>query len=160
MIYNTGGWYSDFDVSCLKPYTFTESDTVIRYDEQHASISNICKFNKGDNILLDLYESTKKAVTKHNTTWVTPLEIFNKKIYEYGYDKYIVKDYLGNDNFTKFIKPLLTSSIIDINITGKYAIHWCRSALSTGNWSSGHYYDTANPFPGTILSLLYSKYSI
>ena len=160
MLYNIGDWYSDFDVACLKPYTFTENDTVIRSHEKYTSISNICKFKKNDEVLIDLYNTTKNHVTENNAQWDTPLDIFNKTIHKYGYEKYIVKEYLGTDNFNKTINPLIAGSIIDVDLTNTYAIHWCRSAITTGNWSSCHYYDTDNPFPGTVLNYLYSKYNI
>ena len=96
----------------------------------------------------------------HNEKWDLPLEIFDNEITAHGYERFVVKDYFGDDNFDKSIRPLLTDSVSKIDILNRYAIHWCRSAITTGKWSYSHLYDINNPHPGTYLSLLYNKYSL
>lgn len=155
-----GNWYSDFDVTCLKPFTFTDSDTVIRSHYKYSGISNICKFKKDDDILKSLYTLTRYSVYKDNKEWDLPLRIFDETIKKYQYEKYIVKDYLCDDNFNRCIKPLLIDSISKVDLSGRYAIHWCRSAITSGNWSTTHCYDVNNPYPGTYLNMLYSKYNL
>ena len=160
IVYNTGGWYSDFDVTCLKPYNFTENHTVIRYHPVHKSISNICKFQKNDEILTELHDTTKRLINECNNIWTAPLTIFSDIISKYGYDDYVVAGVLGEDDYDKSIKPLLTKNLRSIDISNQYAIHWCRSAITTGNWSVDHICDINNPFPGTYLSFLYTKHGV
>jgi len=159
LLYKVGGWYADFDTVCLKPFVF-DDDVVLRYHYKYNAIANICKFNKQDSVLHELYNVTKTKVRADNTNWCLPLEIFRDVISERGYGKYITKGVFNDDNIEENIMPFLTNSVRDVDTTDLYAIHWCRSAISSGAWSCSHYYDTNNPLPGTYLSMLYDQYDI
>lgn len=162
LLYMVGGWYSDFDVTCLKSFRSIDTpSTIIRPHETFGAASNICKFKRGDSILLDLYETTLKEVNADNCKWTKPLDIFRYKITEYSYNQYIIDDILlGKDSMVTDIQPLLNNDFLNVDVTNRYAIHWCKSAIKSGNWCSSHYYNIDDPFPGTLLSYLYTKYSI
>jgi hypothetical protein len=162
LLYDVGGWYSDFDVTCLNSFDiYDHEDTVLRPHYKYGAISNICKFKQGDAILKVLYDTTVSEIHNNNNNWCKPLEIFDKVIKDNKYQRFVVdKGIFGNDNFNESTHHLLNSSMRDVDISGMLAIHWCRSAITTGQWSSSQYYDTDNPAPGTLLSLLYTKYGL
>jgi len=159
LLYKVGGWYADFDTVCLKPFNFN-NEIIIRHHYKYNAIANICKFTKQNSVLHELYSITKTKVRANNANWCLPLEIFRDVISDSDYNKYIIKTVFNDDNMEKNIMPFLTKSIRDVDTSNLYAIHWCRSAIVTGAWSSGHYYDINTPLPGTYLSLLYSQYDI
>lgn len=159
LLSQVGGWYVDFDTVCLKPFDFKE-DTVIRKHYKYDAISNICKFQKNDKILNELYAETRAAISESNTDWCLPLRIFRDVIYRHDYNRYVLAGVFNDDSINDHILPFIQKSIVSIDVTKLYAIHWCRSALTTGSWSSSHYCDINNPIPGTYLALLYRMYDI
>lgn len=160
LLHKVGEWYVDFDVTCLQSFQSLEvQTTIIRPHSTYGCISNICRFQKGDNTLLQLREQTEQLVSDQNNDWCKPLQIFSDVVSKVGYSQYITAvNNFGTDDFTE-VSSLLNGSILSTTIQQQYAIHWCRSALTSGKWSASHFYDINNPHPGTHLSLLYRQFS-
>lgn len=163
LLYNMGGWYFDMDCICLKDFAPLDArgDIITRSHLKHLCVSNMCKFPKGHPILRELYETTVNQVHASNSTWNLPLEIFQSILTNHSLLNTVAStSELGNDDYKRDIKPLLYDKVYKLDLSERYAVHLCASAVKTGNWSSSHFYDVETPLPGTLLSYLYNLYSI
>ena len=116
LLRKVGGWYFDFDTIALKPFSaeLIERETVIRPHFTYKAVCNICKFNKDNPVLDELYYETKKQVTERNNKWSLPIEIFYQIIEKNHLNSQIVdKSYFGDDNYN-FIRNILFQKNVKI----------------------------------------------
>lgn len=163
VLYKNGGWYFDFDTIMFRPIPeeLVLQDTVIRPHFGYTYASNICKFKKGDAILMELYKITKEKVNENNNEWGLPLKIFTDIIEKSDYKSFLIdKKYFSNDNFEDIFNFLLTKTL-NLRDTGDYVgIHACHTYLSSGLWKPEILYNFNNPPPLTKMHFLYKKYKL
>jgi len=155
-------WYVDMDVTCLNSFLELTEDIVLRPHKNTSVVANIIKIKGFNNILDEILEETKAKVTKNNDSWVLPLKIFKKHIFKNNLEKYIVPlNYFGNDDI-KQIDILLRSNIfLKPSSLPKFAIHWCNTAISSGNWYNGKFfYNKTNPVKFSMYEFLLKKHNI
>jgi len=149
LLYDKGGWYTDMDVTCLKPLNFREK-YVFRNHCEFLSVGNLIKCPKGNNMMLNNYQETKKLIDHNNEDWEKPIKILNKNIINFKLINYIKKDICNSDSFKK-IKKLLKQN----NIPKKYyVIHWCNEFFNM--YGINQY--NIKKYP--LLNKLYNKYDI
>lgn len=163
LLYRVGGWYLDFDITCLKNFNdtfFNKKEIVIKPHNKFSLISNTIKMPKGHNICKVLREETEQKINKDNNSYIRPLEIFKTVLYDHGVEQFTVSnEYFGNDDMKEIYSLLHSYSTSKKQLKNRYCIHWCRTAIKTGTWSVKVLYDLNNPLPDSFLSYLYFKYT-
>lgn len=128
-----GGWYVDMDVTCLKNFSELTDPVILRPSCYDKIVANVIKsdhheFNK---TVLDKY---REDVKKDNNCWVKPLDILTDCVNEFNLRSNVASpDLFGNDNMD-IITSYLTNNVYEVPTLPKYAIHWCNTACTTGNW--------------------------
>lgn len=161
VLFKIGGWYSDLDVVNFKNLTSISSyDIVLRPHIKYKVVSNICKFPKGYEPLLELKNLTIDRVKENNSDWSLPLKLFSNFVDENKLNAYILSPELLGDDNDKFIYYLLFDNYLNTkkSIENFFGIHWCKTAFSSGNWNARALYNFDNPKKMTLLDFLYYKY--
>lgn len=161
VLYKVGGWYSDMDVTNFKNLVSVSSyDIVIRPHIKFGAVSNICRFPKNYEPLIELKQQTLNMINKENDNWVLPLKLFFDFVVNNKLDCYVLKPELLGDDNDKFIHYLLFDSYVSTKTVTKdfYCIHWCKTAFSSGNWNARALYNFESPKTLTLLDFLYYKY--
>lgn len=79
VLYEYGGWWSDFDITCLQslpegePYIFRKHDVL-------PVVGNLLKVPPGSPLMLACYERTRQLIDADNRDWLLPVRILNEEI--------------------------------------------------------------------------------
>lgn len=119
LLFEEGGWWVDMDVSCLKPFDFSE-DYVFRTHHDFPVVGNMMKCPKGSELMRLCYEEAISQVNSENRDWNKPIEILNKNIEKLGLGKFVLT--LSNADSWLVVRKLI-NSVQPIPDTW-YAIHW------------------------------------
>ncbi|MBL0720319.1 hypothetical protein JI742_10510 [Piscinibacter sp. Jin2] len=98
LLHEVGGWWSDMDVTCLRPldidteYAFREHDVL-------PVVGNVMKAPKGSELMRHCHERAMACVDADNTNWLLPIEILNEGIRQFGLTKYIRRDFSNLDRW-------------------------------------------------------------
>lgn len=153
-----GGWYVDMDVCCLSNFSsIDESDIILRPHHKTTTVANIIKFPKSHNALTTLIEETEKRVCADNSRWILPVEIFGYHMQPL-LDKIAPTAWFGNDSPDQ-IEALITQNYFTSDLP-KYAVHWCRTAVTSGRWHKHHVLDVQNPPELSVLYNLYQQHTV
>lgn len=88
LLYDYGGWWSDMDVTCLRPLNF-DAPYVFRRHDVLSVVGNVMKCPKGSDLMQYCYETARMAVDADNTDWLKPIRILNEGIERYHLHQYI-----------------------------------------------------------------------
>lgn len=155
-------WYVDMDVTCLNSFLELTEDIVLRPHANACVVANIVKMRGVNCILDELIDETNTKVTKNNDSWVLPLKIFKKHIFKNNLEKYIVpSDYFGDDDIKQIDLLLRDNILLKPQLLPKFAIHWCNTAISSGNWYNGKFfYNKDRPAKFSTYEFLLKKHNI
>lgn len=160
LLYRVGGWYVDMDVTCLQSFSaLDDKEWVIRPHHKQGTVANIIKAPRGYSPLLQLAEQTQKLVTRDNTQWVTPLKLFNDFVTSQQLNCNIApREWFWDDNITDLER--LLQPYFQLTELPEYAIHWCNTAISTGQWHPHLRISKASPPPFSSLLKYYFEYDL
>jgi len=134
LLYEQGGCWVDMDVTCIKPFAFTEP-YFFRSHHSLALVGNILKAPKGSELMKRCYEEASLTVDENNTDWHKPIDILIRNVSLLGLDKYIVSNVSNTDEWHK-VAPLVKFSMkIPENW---YFVHWCNEVWRTNGFSKEH----------------------
>lgn len=88
LLYEYGGWWTDMDITCLRPLDFEEA-YVFRSHDVFPVVGNLMKCPKKSTLMLECFEQATEAVTEENTDWLLPIKILNDQIEQQHLSKYI-----------------------------------------------------------------------
>lgn len=124
LLYETGGWWVDTDVTCLKKFEIKE-DYFFRNHWLFPVVGNVMKCPKGSELMLRCYERAVIEVNENNNDWHKPIKILNEEIAKTGLMKYR-KLGLFNLDMQHTIEPYLNRNYsFPIDWIG---VHWINSA--------------------------------
>jgi hypothetical protein len=119
LLYEYGGWWTDMDVTCLKPLDFS-APYVFRTHHDLKVVGNIMKCPPKSELMLRCYDKAIAEVDADNCDWNKPIRILNDTIFELGLQQYIIE--ISNRDSWNDVRKL---------IAGKkqvpdhwYIIHW------------------------------------
>ncbi len=119
LLYEHGGWWTDMDVTCLRPLNF-DSPYVFRTHQDLPLVGNIMKCPPKSELMKVCFERALKEVTEENTDWHKPIKILADEVKRLNLEKYIFS--FTNDDCWYGIKELY---IRQVNIPESWhAIHW------------------------------------
>jgi mannosyltransferase OCH1-like enzyme len=134
LLYEFGGWWTDMDITCLKPLVF-EEEFVFRRNGQKGVVGNLMKCAPKSELMLYCYERAKQEVTAENKNWMLPISILNDGISKFKLNKNIT-EISNEDSWTLVSEYLIKDKIIPENW---YVFHWMneewrRVSLSKNNF--------------------------
>ena len=120
LLYDQGGWWVDMDVTCLKPFDFTEL-YFFRSHHELSVVGNVMKCPPHSELMRQCYEEAIASVDEHNTDWHKPIEILNKHIFQFNLQEFIKEGVSNQDQWDR------TSRFVRYGDTFPsewYFIHW------------------------------------
>lgn len=119
LLYEYGGWWTDMDVTCLKPLDF-EAPYVFRTHHDLKVVGNIMKCPPRSELMKRCYERAIAEVNADNWDWNKPIQILNNAIEELGLQRYIVE--MSNRDSWNDVRKLISRNV---TVPGHwYVIHW------------------------------------
>lgn len=120
LLYEKGGIWTDMDITCLKPYNFTQP-YFFRVHPILPVIGNLMKCPPKSQVMLDSYLEANEKCNQDTKEWLTTNKILNKHIEIHGFKKYIVPEISNMDNWHHLEKFLFNNGKIPEQW---YFIHW------------------------------------
>lgn len=119
LLYEYGGWWTDMDVTCLKPLNFIEP-YVFRTHHDFGVVGNLMKCPPKSELMRICYEEAILSVNSDNKDWNKPIAILNNNIEKLELQKYIHN--ISNPDSWNVIRKLIVSKqkIPDF----WFIIHW------------------------------------
>jgi len=119
LLYEHGGWWSDMDVTCLKPLDF---DTPYAFRPHHdiPVDGNIIKCPAGSTLMRYCYERALSEVDENNRDWHLPILILNEGLAKFGLSEYIY-DFANQESWFENLKMIVSTPPITDNWR---VIHW------------------------------------
>ena len=159
-----GGIWVDMDVTCLRPFDFT--DEYVFRPHRIGVVGSILKCPKGSRLMRDVYDETLSTVDAQSD-YLAPNRILTKHVEQAGLTASIVENISNPDHWMEYIRPLIEGrgAISD----EWYAIHWINEMWRTLDVDGGRYRgrdllgyvpDKDAPQPGSTLWELYRKHGL
>lgn len=126
LLFEHGGWWSDMDVTCLKPLDF-ECEYVFHDHWKLAAMANVFRCPPKSELMRRCYEAATREITAYNTAWHRGMEILDIELASLGLQRFIYPQICNRDDPTEIEAWLSTgqSRLSD----SWYFVHWC-NALS------------------------------
>lgn len=119
LLYEYGGWWTDMDITCLKPLNFVQ-DYVFRTHHELKLVGNLMKCPKKSELMAQCYKRATAEINEENKDWNKPIQILVDEVKNYKLENNIIE--LSNQDSWKLIIKLLKK---DYQIPSKwYVIHW------------------------------------
>lgn len=127
LLYETGGWWVDMDVTCLKKFDFSEEYFFRNHHELNV-VGNVMKCPPKSELMKRCFEQAIAQVNEENLDWHLPIKILNDNISNLHLSNHIHLNVSNDDRWEKVKEFLLQ----DINLPSNfYCIHWMNE-----NWRS------------------------
>jgi hypothetical protein len=149
LLYEYGGWWSDMDVTCLKPLDFP-APYVFRTHHDLKVVGNVMKCPPKSELMRRCYEKAVADVNAANRDWNKPIRILNDTIDELELQDYVVR--MSNRDSWNDVRRMITCNK---KIPGHwYVIHWVNEEWRRNGISKD--YSGKN----SVLHGLYEKYEV
>lgn len=149
LLYEHGGWWTDMDITCLKPLP-SVSDYLFRSNDNKGVVGNIIYCLPKSSLMLYCYDRATNEVTAQNKDWMLPIQILQEGILKFELSTYI-KDFCNADNWHIVCKYLAKDKEFD---TQWHVFHWMNE-----EWRRLHI--SKNSFlKNSTLAILATKYKI
>lgn len=164
VLYKHGGIWADMDVTCLRPFSFTEP--YLFRAHRVGVVGSVIKAPRGSEAMARAYELTE-AIANEDTPWLEPLRILTQVVNEYNLTRYVREDIANPDHWTQYIRPL--TERFQALPESWCAIHWMNEFFRTLKADNGKYKgaqlvgyapDKEAPRPGSVLHELYRAYGL
>jgi glycosyltransferase involved in cell wall biosynthesis len=164
LLHDQGGIWVDMDITCLRPFTFTEP--YIFRAHRLGAVGSIMKAPRGCPVMARAFEATA-AIAGEDTPWLEPLRILSRLIAAEGLQIYVRDDIANPDQWSEYIRPL--TETFRQPPEAWFAIHWMNEFFRTLNLSEGRFRgrriidytpDKEAPRPGSLLHELYRAYDL
>ena len=120
LLYERGGWWTDMDMTCLKPLNI-ESPYFFRSHHELFLVGNIMKAPKGCDLMALCYKEANETIDENNTDWHKPIEILNKHVCELQLEKFVYSGY-SNEDIWEEVQQYAKGKV---KIPDKYIVlHW------------------------------------
>jgi hypothetical protein len=136
VLYEKGGWYSDMDVTCLKPLS-QFGEYFFRTHGRLPVVGNIMKCPAKSELMLKCYEESKRTINDTTTDWHLGMKILARFIFELQLDKFILDDFCNVD---------ILSVVKDLTRNNSQApaswtfIHWMNTIFDRNSYHANSVY--------------------
>lgn len=131
LLYRHGGWWTDMDITCLKPLDFSD-DYVFREHDKVQAIGNLIKAPAHSELMKSTAEKIESSCDENTVDWLLPNKIFSANIVKLGLTGYIRKDISNRDIWPETQKFIFKARHIPKQW---YALHWMNEEWRTRNIS-------------------------
>lgn len=140
VLYEKGGWWSDLDITCLKPLDEIADDYFFRNHGVLSVVGNIMKVPPKSELMEKCFERAEKEVNEHQTDWHHAIRILCFYIELLGLSKYIHTDACNLDRYD-VIWPMMKKqrSLSTIPESWQF-IHWTNSVMDK-NYERGSIFE-------------------
>lgn len=83
-----GGWWTDMDITCLRPLNFPQPYVFRRHDVLPV-VGNLMKCPRGSELMRACYEEARMEIDAENRDWLKPIRILNHHLSRLGLEGYI-----------------------------------------------------------------------
>lgn len=146
VLYEHGGWWSDMDVTCLKPLSIHTTDYYFRFHGVLSVVGNIMKCPPRSELMRLCFERSDQEINETTKDWHQAIRILCYYIEFLGLSQYIRYDTCNLDIAHDFYRDYLDRpGSLDQIPEGYDFLHWMNSM---------------NPrcAQGSVLDLLFKKY--
>jgi hypothetical protein len=164
LLYEYGGYWTDMDVTCLKPFDFQEP--YLFRSHRLGAVGNVMKCPPHSKLMEMTYNRAVRAVSEDGD-WHFGNRALSKTVDELGLTRFIRNDISNEDKWSGHISQFIDH---DAPIPESfYLIHWLNECWRTLGASDGYYKgkkmvsdvpDKNHPKPFTTLANLYKKYCL
>lgn len=128
VLYEIGGWWSDMDVTCLKPLSLIETDYFFRFHGVLSVVGNIMKCPPKSELMRLCFDRAEKEVNEHQTDWHHAIRILCYYIEFLGLSQYIRSNACNLDRFdSSFMKLMQEPQELSTLPSEWYFLHWMNS---------------------------------
>ncbi len=120
LLYDKGGWWTDMDVTCLKPLNFSVP-YFFRKHHHLELVGNVMKAPVHSKLMLACYTEAAAEVNENNTDWHKPIEILNKYVFENNLQQYVYPYISNHDDWNRIVGYVVGNDPIPEQY---YFIHW------------------------------------
>lgn len=120
LLYMKGGWWTDMDVTCLKPLNAT-TRYFFRKHHQLQMVGNVMKVPPQSKLMLDCYEQAAAEVNENNTDWHKPIDILIHHVFANGLDLYIFAHVSNVDDWDQLVPHIVGDEPIPEHY---WFVHW------------------------------------
>ncbi len=127
VLYEVGGWWSDMDVTCLKPLDDITDDYWFRFHGVLSVVGNIMKVPPKSELMRLSFEKAVKEVNAEQRDWHHAIRILCYYIEQLQLSKYIHHEVANLDNLD-IVSRMITKAISVGEIPKEWRfIHWMNS---------------------------------
>jgi len=130
VLYDCGGWWSDMDVTCLKPLSLITEDYFFRTHGVLALVGNIMKVPRHSELMRLCYEKAKIEVNENTIDWHHAIRILGYYVEHLGLSKWIKNEFCNLD-FMECVNNFIRIPYeIDAIPENWFFIHWMNSVVN------------------------------
>lgn len=131
VLYDKGGWWSDMDITCLKPLEEIDSKYFFREHGILPVVGNIMKCPPKSELMKRCYEDSVRVVNETTTDWHLAMKILDRHVNDLGLNQYIKKDFCNIDRLPvvkELVKP--NSTVFE----SWHFIHWMNTIFNKNDY--------------------------
>ena len=138
VLYEKGGWWSDLDVTCLKPLDEITDEYFFRDHGYIALVANIMKCPPKSELMRKCYEASEIQINDKTTDWHLAMKIMADYVEELNLSHFIKKDVCNidkrafTDKYYKFDEKIPDSW---------HFIHWMNTLFERDHYSINSEYN-------------------
>ena len=134
VLYEFGGWWTDMDVTCLKPLSEVQDEYWFRFHGVLSMVGNIMKVPAKSELMKLSYEKAIIEVNENQQDWHHAIRILCYYIENLGLSKYIHKNESNLDRLDKTWNLIKKECDIEKNNTDWRFIHWMNSVIEKNTY--------------------------
>jgi hypothetical protein len=138
VLYEKGGWWSDLDVTCLKPIEQIKTDYFFRDHGTLPLVGNIIKCPPMSELMGRCYEISKKMINEKTTDWHLAMKILAENVKDLNLTHFIRKNFCNIDRVPVVEKYFKSTEDAPENW---HFIHWMNTLFDRQQYASGSFYD-------------------
>lgn len=139
VLYEHGGWWSDLDVTCLRPLDEVTDDYWFREHGVLLLVGNIMKTPAKSELMKRVFERAVKEVNGQQADWHHGIRILCYNVEYLGLDKYVHHNECNLDSYDHIWK--LVHHSLDLSELPPWRfIHWTHSVMNM-DYASGSIYE-------------------
>jgi hypothetical protein len=121
LLYEEGGWWSDMDVTCLRPLEY-ESPYVFRSHKRFPVVGNIMKCPPKSPLMAACYARASSEVDECNRDWVRPIRILCDEIERHELMHYVMPGFANPEVWKDILMRIVSDTPLHAGIS---VFHWC-----------------------------------
>jgi Glycosyltransferase sugar-binding region containing DXD motif len=130
LLYERGGWWTDMDITCLKPLAF-DSPYAFRNHDVLPVVGNLIKCPPKSELMRVCFERGVREVNADNKYWLKPVEILNEEIARLELSQYIRPGITNSDKWDVVLDFIHKDSPLPDSFFG---IHWMNEVWRTNSF--------------------------